>query len=120
MLWTRGALGSRVDRGGVNKGCGGALLARGAPGAVRPRSSPVEAGEEEGDEVGQRGCSPEHGRWQRGTATVMKSGGGLSSMREQRRARGSSGEKGNRCGEAQECAPPFIGARGCRGGGGQE
>jgi hypothetical protein len=78
------------------------------------------AREEEGDEAGLMGCSSEHSRRQRGGAMATKSDRGLSSMRKQRRVRGKEGERGNRCGEAWGCAPPFIGAGGCWGGGGRE
>jgi hypothetical protein len=51
-------------------------------------------GEDEEDEVVLRGCSLEHGRWQRGGATEAKSGGDLSSVWERGRARENSKESG--------------------------
>jgi hypothetical protein len=67
-------------------GCGNALSVRGAPSIVGPSSSLAAVGEEEANEAGLRACSPENGCQQRGGATVTKSGSGLCSAREWRRA----------------------------------
>jgi hypothetical protein len=83
--------------------------------------SPVTVEEDEPDGAVPEGCSPEHERRRRGSAAEAKNGGGLSSMRGQRKARGRWGEKGKRGGEGRGCSSPFIGVegtsgRGCRGG----
>jgi hypothetical protein len=43
--------------------------------------SPAMVEEDESDEAVPEGCSPEHVRWRRGSATEAKNGGGLSSSR---------------------------------------
>jgi hypothetical protein len=48
----------------------------------------------EPDEAMSEGCSPKHERRWRGGATTKKTVGGVSSLRGQRKARGSSGAKG--------------------------
>jgi hypothetical protein len=90
----------------------------GAPGAARPGTSPVAAGEDEEDEAVPRGCSPEHRWWQRGGAMEAKSFGDSSSASEWGRAKESlkEGEEGAACSEVG-CSP-FIGARERWGGGG--
>jgi hypothetical protein len=48
----------------------------------------------EPDVVVPEGCSPEHERRRRGSATVKKTDSGLSSLQGRRKARGSSGVRG--------------------------
>jgi hypothetical protein len=68
--WTGGVVGSRWTKGGADIRHNGASPMRCAPGAAGLQSSPMEAGEGEGDEpVPMRGSSG-HGRRQRGGAVV--------------------------------------------------
>jgi hypothetical protein len=88
---------STVDRGGVDK---------------RAWCSPSAVEEDEPDEAGPEGCSPEHERRRRGSATEVKKGGGLSSMQGRRKARRSSEERGKRGSEGRGISSPFIGVEG--------
>jgi hypothetical protein len=80
------------------------------------RCSPAAVEEDEPDEAVPAGCSLEHERRQRADATEAKNGGGLSSARVRRKARGSSGERGKRGGEGRGFSSPFIGLREHQGG----
>jgi hypothetical protein len=74
------------------------------------------------DEPGKavpEGCSLKHKWWRRGGATEVKDGGGLSSVRGQRKARGSSGERVKGGSEGRGCSSPFMGAEGAPGSGGR-
>jgi hypothetical protein len=55
---------------------------------------PAVAEEEGQDEAMLEGCSPEHEQQRGGGVATVKSSGGLSSAREQRRVRESSGVMG--------------------------
>jgi hypothetical protein len=100
-------LGFTMDRGG------GAVPWQ-RVGARARRSLPMVVEEDEPDEAVPLGCSSEHERRRRGGVTEAKNGGGLSSTRGRRKARGSSGERGKRGGEGQGCSSPFIGSGGRR------
>jgi hypothetical protein len=63
----------------------------------------------EPDEAVPEGCSLEHEWRQRGGVMVKKTGSGLSSLRGQRKVRGSKGERG---GEGWGCSGVYIGGRG--------
>jgi hypothetical protein len=69
-------------------------------------------GRGEPDEAVPEGFSPEHERQRRGGAMAKKTGGGLSSLRGRRKARGSEGERG---GEHRGCSGVYIGGWGCTG-----
>jgi hypothetical protein len=91
----------------------------GCTGARAHRCSPVTVEEDEPDEAVLEGCSPEHERRQRGSATEVKNGDGLSSAQVQRKVRGSSAKRGERGCEGRGCSSPFIGADGAPGRGGR-
>jgi hypothetical protein len=64
------------------------------------------------DEVVSEGFPPEQERRWRGGATAKKTGSGLNSLRRQRKAQGSEGERG---GEGRGCSGVYIGDRGALG-----
>jgi hypothetical protein len=109
-------LGSIIYRGGADKRVRRCIVGAQRMGARAHRCSLAVVEE---DEAVSEGCSSEHERRRRGGAMEPKNGGGLSSMRERRKARRSSGERGKRGGEGRGLLLPFIGAEGPPGRGGR-
>jgi hypothetical protein len=109
-------LGSTVDRGGTDKRVQQCLVGAWHVGAGASRCSSAVVEEDESDVAVPEGCSPEHERRRRGSATEEKNGGSLSSSRGRRKERGTSGEKGKRGGEGRGCSSSFYRGRGSAGG----
>jgi hypothetical protein len=81
-VWLR----SMVDRGSVDKRAQRRLADARCASARAHQCSPAAVESGEPDEAVLEGCSLEHERRQRSGATTKKTGGGLSSLRGQRKA----------------------------------
>jgi hypothetical protein len=107
--------GSMVDRGGADKRARRHLASAQRVGARPHRCSSVAVEGGEPDEAVREGCSSEHKRRQKGGVTPKKTGGGLSSLRGLRKARGTSGARRERGGEGRGCSGVYIGGQGAPG-----
>jgi hypothetical protein len=106
---------SMVDRGGADKRARWHLDSARRTGARSHQCSPVAVEEGEPDEAVSEGCSLEHERWRRGSAMAKKTGSGLSSQQERRKAQGCSGARGKRGGEGRRYSGVYIRGQGSTG-----